>query len=166
MIDFSKYFTYDKESGSFTRILLEGRPNVVARFHGKPTGHIRKDGYVVLSIGTSGKDGKLYYAHRVAWLMTYGEIPENWEVDHIDRNPSNNRISNLRLVTSEGNSRNTSARKNASSIYKGVYWSKARSKWVSQFNCKDFRKHLGYFDDEYEAYLARLAAEQAYYGEL
>lgn len=166
MIDFSKYFLYDKESGSFTRILVDARPNVVARFHGKPTGHIRKDGYVMLSVGTSGKGGKLYYAHRVAWEMIYGEIPEGLEIDHIDRNPSNNRISNLRLVTSEGNSFNTGGWKNASSTFKGVYWCKEKLKWVAQFNCKDYRKHLGYFDSEDAAHLARLTAEEAYHGKL
>ena len=46
------------------------------------------------------------------------DIPDGLEVDHIDRNPSNNRISNLRLVTSEGNSYNSSGRKNGSSQYK------------------------------------------------
>tara|TARA_R100001143_G_C3351183_1_gene129611 strand:- start:119 stop:490 length:372 start_codon:yes stop_codon:yes gene_type:complete len=52
--------------------------------------------------------GKLYYAHRIIWTMYYGDWPEN-EIDHIDRNGFNNKISNLRDVTHQVNMNNKGA---------------------------------------------------------
>lgn len=49
--------------------------------------------------------GKLYYAHRIIWTMFTEDWPEN-EIDHIDRNGFNNRISNLRDVTHQVNMMN------------------------------------------------------------
>ena len=44
--------------------------------------------------------------HRVMWEVFNGEIPPRMEIDHIDTCPSNNDMSNLRLVTSKENSAN------------------------------------------------------------
>ena len=56
----------------------------------RKVGTIRPDGYVMIHIV-----GKFYLAHRLAWLYINGEWPEG-EIDHIDRNPSNNAFANLR----------------------------------------------------------------------
>ena len=48
---------------------------------------------------------KVYLVHRVVWLLTYKELPDLF-IDHIDQNPLNNSLSNLRLVSQEINSRN------------------------------------------------------------
>ena len=48
---------------------------------------------------------KFNYIHRLVWETYMGEIPENLEVDHIDENPHNNKLENLRLVTAKQNSR-------------------------------------------------------------
>lgn len=55
---------------------------------------------------TMGYKGSRYYVHRVVWLLNYGNIPDDMVIDHIDGNPFNNQISNLRLVTQQVNSRN------------------------------------------------------------
>ncbi len=44
-------------------------------------------------------DGHKYFSHRLAWIYTYGDIPEGYNVHHIDKDVSNNRISNLELTT-------------------------------------------------------------------
>ena len=82
-------------------------------FHWKGTGEragsIQDKGYRTIEIG-----GRSYYAHRLAWLYTYGSWP-NDELDHIDRNKDNNSISNLRDVSRSENNRNRRswAKKNA-----------------------------------------------------
>lgn len=50
---------------------------------------------------------KRRYTHRVVWELFNGEIPENMEIDHIDGNPLNNKIDNLRVVSRKINSRNS-----------------------------------------------------------
>ena len=50
---------------------------------------------------------KRRYTHRVIWELFNGEIPENMEIDHIDGNPLNNKINNLRIVSRKTNSRNS-----------------------------------------------------------
>jgi hypothetical protein len=52
--------------------------------------------------------GKVYTAHRVIWKWYYGEeVPEGMHIDHINRNPLDNRIANLRVVTPYENFQNT-----------------------------------------------------------
>lgn len=59
---------------------------------GDIAGSIKSNGYRMLKI-----DGTLYTAHRVVWAWHHGDWPVN-EIDHIDRDPLNNRIENLRDV--------------------------------------------------------------------
>lgn len=65
-------------------------------------------GYWVISTRSLLSKGEklLFQAHRVIWELVYGAIEEGYVIDHIDGNPSNNSLSNLRLVTYSGNSRN------------------------------------------------------------
>lgn len=51
---------------------------------------------------------KNVYLHRAVWEYHNGAIPEGLMIDHIDRDRSNNNISNLRLVTPKGNRANIS----------------------------------------------------------
>lgn len=51
-------------------------------------------------------NGKHISVHRLMWEVFYGKIPEGYEIDHIDRNPSNNALNNLRLVTHSENAKN------------------------------------------------------------
>ena len=52
----------------------------------------KHNGYIRLTVY-----GKRIFAHRLAWLFSYGELPKD-QIDHIDRNKSNNKITNLRDV--------------------------------------------------------------------
>ena len=85
--------------------------------------------------------------------------------DHIDRNPFNNRKSNLRKAKQADNAKNISIRKNNTSGIIGVCWRKDRAQWKAYIRIKDKQKHLGYFDEKNDAIKARLMAEQKYYGE-
>lgn len=87
------------------------------------------------------------------------------EPDHIDRNPLNNSLLNLRVSTFQQNCRNRRySKEGQSSMYKGVYASKG--KWCASIqDLTRHRIHLGYFDSELEAAVVYDAAAREYHGE-
>lgn len=121
----------------------------------KPAGTIC-NGYVVIRINGSG-----YYAHHLAWLIHTGDWPKI-EIDHKDRNRSNNRINNLHDVTTRQNLLNRSIYKHNTSGVRGVYWNKRNLKWHAQINVHGKSHHLGYFTNLTEATQARKQAEEKY----
>ncbi len=79
--------------------------------------------------------------------MNNGPIPDGFVVDHIDRNPSNNKLDNLRLVSSSVN--------NINKCSKGVSYDKARDKWKAQlvFEGKQvLNKRFDSYEEATEAY--------------
>jgi len=95
-------------------------------------------------------NGKNYLAHRVLWLLHTGEWPEV-EVDHINGNPADNRIANLRAATRSENLRNSTVY--GASRYKGV--GRSNQYWVAQID----GSYLGKFKCETAAHVARRKAE-------
>lgn len=85
--------------------------------------------------------------------------------DHIDRNPLNNRRSNLRKATMQDNNRNRGIFKNNTSGVMGVDWHKSANKWRVRINVDNNRIELGFFANKKDAIRARLHAEKQYYGE-
>ena len=73
-------------------------------------------------------------------------------VNHIDWNKLNNNLKNLEIVTQRENA--NLKRFKSSSQYVGVNWYKSNNKWVSKIWINGNRKHLGYFEKEYDAHLA------------
>ena len=115
-------------------------------------------GYVKYS-GT--KDGLIRkYLHRI--IM--GE-PEGFVVDHINRNPLDNRRENLRIVSHQENQMNLNMRKTNKSGVPGVCWDKDANKWVAKITYKYKRIHLGRFEKLEDARKARKEAEIKYFGE-
>lgn len=93
-------------------------------------------------------DGVLYLQHRVIYNMLGIEVPRGYDIDHIDRDPWNNRIDNLRLLTRKENCANSGNRRSNTSGHKGVSWDKRMSKWVVQTRVLgDGVRFLGYYDD-------------------
>jgi hypothetical protein len=111
-----------------------------------------------------GVNGKLYNAHRLAWLYVYGEMPKNL-IDHIDCDRSNNKISNLRESTHQTNSENYKTPKTNKSGVKNVSWYKSLNKWVVSIGVKKIKKTIGYFDDIELAELVAIEARNKYRGE-
>lgn len=99
-------------------------------------------------------------AHRVIWKMVHG-VEAN-VIDHIDGDPSNNRIGNLRSVTQMQNGQNERMRKNNTSGVMGVCWDSRRKRWHTRINLNYRHIHVGYFDTFDEAVAARKAAEVQY----
>lgn len=81
--------------------------------------------------------------------------------DHINGDTLNNRRDNLRAVTPAGNSRNIKMNIKNTSGYPGVSWHKRDRHWRAQLN----KKYIGAFQTPEEANIARLKAEQKYWGE-
>lgn len=113
-----------------------------------------EQGYIRLSV-----DYKRHFAHRLAWLYMYGYMPENF-IDHINRDPSDNRIVNLREVSHQCNLRNTGNPITNTSSVKGVCWCKQNSKWRSYIRNGKNPSALGHYKSLDNAVCARLAAEQ------
>lgn len=105
---------------------------------------------------------KSHLAHRLAWLFVYGDWPV-CHLDHIDQNPSNNRINNLREVTRSQNMQNQGKHKTNTSGFKGVTFHNNRKKWQAQIQAQGKRIYLGLFDTKEIAYSAYLAAQEKYH---
>jgi hypothetical protein len=99
-----------------------------------------------------------YLAHRVIWLICTGSWPDG-EIDHINGNPSDNRLCNLRVVSGADNLKNQKRPKNNKSGAVGVYWDMRRKKWGSAIQVNGKRKGLGNFSDFETAVSIRKAAE-------
>lgn len=151
-----KMFHYDTETGIFTRLITINNYKAKAGQIAGSTTAISRKQYLRVSI-----KNKFYLCHRLAWLYVHGEFPEN-EIDHIDGNGLNNRISNLRHVIHEVNGRNQKLNKNNTSGYCGVTWDKQRSRWASQIKHGGINRILGRFENILEAVAARKEAETEY----
>lgn len=86
-------------------------------------------------------------------------------VDHINRNPLDNRKCNLRVCTNQENIRNCKIPKNNKSGHKGVYWSEERKKWVAQITLNNKTIGLGRFTNFKDAVEKRKEAVKKHYGE-
>lgn len=106
-------------------------------------------------------NGKLYLAHRLAWLLLHGEFPAE-QIDHIDGNGLTNKAENLRAVSHAENGKNQRKYKTNTSGVTGVYWHKDCSKWYAQICINGKEIYLGYFVDKNEAIKARKAAEMKF----
>lgn len=154
------YFTYEPETGE---LLFRIRPrsdfanlNAFSRNvgrEGKPAG-FPFNGYIGVKI-----DGKLYKAHRICWLMTFGLLKTDYEIDHINGVRSDNRLENLREVTRSENLRNRGIAINNKSGVPGVYWHKHSKKWHSTIYVEKQRFHLGSFISIEDAQKTRVEAE-------
>jgi hypothetical protein len=109
-------------------------------------------------------DGRLYSAHRLAFLTMTGRWPEN-DVDHIDGNPADNRWCNLRPATHAENARNQRTRTDNTSGVPGVGWHAASGKWQARIKVNGRFIHLGLFVELEDAVAARRAAELEPFGE-
>ena len=94
-------------------------------------------------------NGKMYGSHRVIYAWHYGYFPKI--IDHIDGNPENNKIENLREATHSQNNWNSRKNSRNTSGFKNVRWRKERNKWTCQFQVNKKTISRGAFDTAEEA---------------
>ena len=134
-------FIYDPETGEFRWRQSRG-PRVEGEIAG---GKNQKNDYWMLGI-----DYKKHLAHRIAWLYHYGEWPKG-QIDHINGNPRDNRIGNLRVVDIYAQNQNRKIPKQNKSGVMGVCWDKVAGKWRATVGTGGKNKYLGLFADLEEA---------------
>jgi hypothetical protein len=149
-------FDFDPETGWFTNRYSRGRAAAGSRA-GSETGH----GYRRIIIGYNK-----YYEHHLAWLYVNGVWPD--EIDHVNGDRSDNKISNLRVCSRSENNFNREDGTGISGL-KGAYLNKRNLKWISQIQLGGQVKHLGTFETPEEAHEAykkaceKIAGDFAYH---
>lgn len=129
---------------------------------GKVAGSKRKYIYnTYISIGIHyNNTQKSYFAHRIIWLMNHGSIDAESDIDHIDHNGLNNRLSNLREVTPQENQLNQNMRKDNTSGFMGVTKSNHGERWIGRAGYKGKRHYVGTFDTPEKANIAVKAKQK------
>jgi len=144
-------FIYEPETGMLRKVKNCRKPY--------PFSGIGKDArYLATRIYVKGKS-KTFYLHRLVWMWHKGCWPER--IDHIDGDPRNNRIDNLRECTTAQNQYNSKRKVNNRSGAKGVVFHKncPRKPWQAKIVVNKKIISLGYFatvEEAAEAY--RVAA--------
>lgn len=110
-------------------------------------------GYYYVNLSKNGKQ-KHKRIHQLVAESFLNHIPNGRKlvVNHKDLNKLNNNIDNLEIVTFRENCNQKHLK--SVSKYTGVHWKKQTNKWGASISIKNKKKHLGYFENEYDAHLA------------
>jgi hypothetical protein len=107
-------------------------------------------GYLDRGYRYFGFNYKKYQYHSLIWWFEKGNWPKL--IDHIDGNPLNNHISNLRESTYRENSQNRKTHREGR-LY-GCFYQKLSNKWIAQIRLNGKQCHIGSFKTELEAHNA------------
>lgn len=129
-----------------------------AKYAGKIAGTPCR-GYIRMVVASGATSGQ-----RLAWFYVHGEWPPH-NVDHINRDPSDNRIKNLRLATNAQNQWNRPKLCYSTSPYKGVTLHKPSGRWSAKITKNKERIYLGYYSTPEEAAAAYRKAAIEHHGE-
>jgi hypothetical protein len=124
----------------------------------------KKWGYCMVYLYNEGK-AKAHLVHKLVALL-FLDIPWSTDIDHIDRDKSNNACSNLRSTTQQLNNMNQGPQKNNSCGLKGVHWRRDMGVWRASIRVNRKLYHLGHFQTKEKAALAYNEAALHYFGDV
>ena len=101
-------------------------------------GSKHSEGYRVM-----GFENRILYVHRVVFALKHGYFPHF--IDHKNRNPADNRLSNLRASSPMHNQKNRKLSKKNKSGINGIYFATKEKKWKIQLRENGKRLNLGTF---------------------
>jgi HNH endonuclease len=153
-LELFQILNYNPWTGLFRWLISSGNKSF-----GDIAGSINSRGYLMIRFS-----GKVYSAHRLAWLWMTGEWPLN-EVDHKDTNKLNNIWTNLREATRQQNEYNKSINIRNKSGYKGVCWHIRDKKWHAMIKVNGKQTHIGQFNNLEDAVKARQEYGRKLHGE-
>lgn len=146
--------TYDPDTGDFRWRVKRPRCAI-----GATAGTATYHGYSAIKI-----DGVTHRAHRLVWLYEFGRWPAG-ELDHINRNRSDNRVANLRETSRFLNCQNRQKPATAHSSHIGVSKGFAGKGWRAYIDKHGCRITLGTYPTEHAAVEARKTAERQLYAD-
>ncbi len=136
--DILNILSYSKDTGTFAWIT-----GCYRNLTGRVAGTVMNSGYVRIVINK-----KRWPAHRLVWFIETGVVCK--QLDHINGNRSDNRISNLREATTRQNQHNRHTHRAGRLV--GTHFNKWHKKWSANIFYKGSSHHLGYFKTEQEAH--------------
>lgn len=148
---------YEPETGKLYWLLRAGETRGVKAFNSNYAG---KEAFTC-RMGEKHLQGRIhdrgFLAHRVIWAIVYGQWPTG-EIDHINGDPVDNRIENLRDIPKPENQRNMKCPSTNSSGVCGVSWRPQRGKWRARIWHNGREVSLGHYEKIEDAAAAREAA--------
>ena len=155
-------FDYEAETGFLRWQYQTSKPRKWnSRYAGTIAGSSVK-GYVQIQI--SNPNPLNYYAHQIVWCHGRGYWPLH-QIDHINGERSDNRISNLRLATNSENGCNKPRQRNNTSGFVGVSFDPQRKMWRARVNLHRKMHDIGFFPTAEQAATARKDAVKRIHGE-
>lgn len=145
--ELAEIIEYDPDEGLF--FWRRNRGRCVA---GEGAGRITVFSYRVIYVAEFDRS---FRAARIAWRLQTGEDPGPLEIDHLDRNPSNDRFVNLEPKTRSANEVNTRVNSRSKSGIRGI-WQRDNGKWGAKISREKVHRTLG------QAFETREAAALAY----
>lgn len=137
----AEVLSYETDTGLFRWKVSRGKCKA-----GQIAGTRHSEGYVQINTG-----GKILLAHRLAWFIVHGRLPEPM-VDHRNGVRNDNRIDNLREADHSMNGQNQrSAQKGNKSGVLGVHQRKDTGKWYANIARRGESMSFGPFDSKNKA---------------
>ncbi len=138
------------------------------KYYRRPVSEIGKgqkdNGRRTICLKASGRRQETTVA-RIVWECFKGPLPGYREIDHIDNDPTNTRLGNLRSATQAEVTRNSGMRKNNASGFKGVSLNRRNGRYQAKIVNDRKQIHLGWYESARDAAIAYDEAAVRLHGE-